>query len=131
MSRVLPFGAAMALLLALAAGMGLSAPTPGPGEKDPRSPQQIEEAQRDLRSLQRLAESANPDIEELWVAWQRFRVEHPGTPEWVKAAEIMRAVPSPLDKLDRGQIPEEDRPPWLPKEVVAVLGENRGRNWLA
>ncbi len=41
----------------------------------------------------------------------------------------MAKAPSPLDKLDREQIPEEDRPPWLPKEVVAVLGENRGRHW--
>lgn len=130
MSRLLRLGAALALLLALAAGWGLTAPVPDPGPKDPRSPQQIDQAQLYLRSLQRQAERPNPDMEELWAAWQRFRVEYPGTPEWVKAAEIMRTVPSPLDKLDRDAIPEEDRPPWLPKEVVAVLGENRGRHWL-
>ena len=35
----------------------------------------------------------------------------------------MAKIPSPLDALDRNNIPEEDRPPWLPKEVVAVLGD--------
>ena len=39
----------------------------------------------------------------------------------------MSKVRSPLDALDRKAIPEEDRLPWLPAEVVAVLA-SRGRH---
>lgn len=34
-----------------------------------------------------------------------------------------------LDKLDPKAIPESERFPWQPKELVAVLGEHRGRHW--
>lgn len=37
--------------------------------------------------------------------------------------------PVSLGRLDRSMIPEEDRAPWLPKDVVAILGSNRGRHW--
>lgn len=36
---------------------------------------------------------------------------------------------SSLDKLDSKLIPEAERFPWQPKELVAVLGEQRGRHW--
>src|SRR5262249_8245939 len=36
---------------------------------------------------------------------------------------------SPLSKLDPERIPVEDRFPWHPPELVAVLGEHRGRHW--
>lgn len=34
-----------------------------------------------------------------------------------------------LDKLDAAKIPAEERFPWQPKELVAVIGEHRGRHW--
>jgi serine/threonine protein kinase/WD40 repeat protein len=37
---------------------------------------------------------------------------------------------SPLDKLDPAAIPAEERFDWQPKELVAVVGEHRGRHWV-
>ncbi len=36
---------------------------------------------------------------------------------------------SPLDKLDPNQIPKEERFPWQPKELVAVIGSHCQRSW--
>jgi WD40 repeat protein len=36
---------------------------------------------------------------------------------------------SPLDQLDAGAIPAEERFDWQPKELVAVLGSHRARHW--
>src|SRR5262249_41743866 len=36
---------------------------------------------------------------------------------------------NPLDGLDPDRIPAAERFPWQPKELVAVIGEHRGRNW--
>src|SRR5947207_249697 len=38
---------------------------------------------------------------------------------------------SPLDKRQAAEIPDEERFPWQPKELVAVLGTHRGRHWQA
>jgi WD40 repeat protein len=57
-----------------------------------------------------------------------FRQAHPGTQAAVQAAEVLRKLPSPLDHLDPNKIPELDRFSWQPKELVAVLGEHRGRH---
>jgi WD40 repeat protein len=37
--------------------------------------------------------------------------------------------PGPLDRLDPAKIPAWERFPWQPRELVAVLGEHRGRPW--
>jgi WD40 repeat protein len=65
----------------------------------------------------------------LWKFWQEFRLRHSGEPEYRQAAEVMSKAFSPLDKLDRLQIRTVDCPASLPDKVVAVLGENRGREW--
>jgi WD40 repeat protein len=36
---------------------------------------------------------------------------------------------SPLDRLDAGAIPAEERFDWQPRELIAVLGSHRGRHW--
>ena len=36
---------------------------------------------------------------------------------------------SPFDKLDPNAIPKEERFPWQPKELVAVIGEHKQRFW--
>jgi WD40 repeat protein len=56
-----------------------------------------------------------------------FITENPGTPAATQAAGILAQLPSPLDKLDASRIPALDRFDWQPKELVAVLGEHRGR----
>jgi WD40 repeat protein len=57
-----------------------------------------------------------------------FRQDYGGTRAAVRAAECLRRLPSSLDKLDPRKIPELDRFAWQPKELVAVLGEHRGRH---
>src|SRR5262245_57728387 len=39
------------------------------------------------------------------------------------------APPSPLDQLKPEAIPRSDQLGWQPEELVAVLGEHRGRHW--
>jgi len=39
--------------------------------------------------------------------------------------------PVSLEQLDRSMIPVEDRAPWVPRDVVSILGSNRGRHWHA
>src|SRR5262245_11280256 len=51
-----------------------------------------------------------------------------GSPAGVQASTLLPSLPSPLDKLDPKNIPELDRFDWQPKELMAVLGEHRGRH---
>src|SRR5262249_9268114 len=51
----------------------------------------------------------------------------PQAPAAVRSAEQGRF--SPLRGLDPSRIPPEDRFAWQPPELVAVLGEHRGRHW--
>src|SRR5205823_11320740 len=51
-----------------------------------------------------------------------------GTTPAVQASALLPSLPSPLDRLDAKHIPELDRFDWQPKELVAVLGEHRGRH---
>jgi WD40 repeat protein len=50
-----------------------------------------------------------------------------GTPQALKAAELLRQLPSSLDRLDPSKIRPLEVFDWQPKELVAVLGEHRGR----
>src|SRR5262249_45170350 len=52
---------------------------------------------------------------------------YPGTPQAVRAAEMLRQLPSPLDRLESSKIRPLEVFSWQPKELVAVLGEHRGR----
>ncbi|MFN4258381.1 MAG: WD40 repeat domain-containing protein [Gemmataceae bacterium] len=56
-----------------------------------------------------------------------FRRLYGGTSQAVGAAQMLRKLSSPLDKLDPGKIPALDRFDWQPLELAAVLGEHRGR----
>src|SRR5262245_10889895 len=50
-----------------------------------------------------------------------------GRPVAVQASRLLSTLPGPMDALDARSIPELDRFAWQPKELVAVLGEHRGR----
>jgi WD40 repeat protein len=58
-----------------------------------------------------------------------FQLPRPGTAEALQAAALFRQLPSPLDRLDPERIPAEERYNWQPRELVAVLGEHRARQW--
>ncbi len=79
--------------------------------------------------LKALIERANQatDTDKLRQDVFAFRLRYPGTDNAVKAAGLLRDLPSPLDKLDSKAIPAIERFDWHPKETVAILGEHRGR----
>jgi serine/threonine protein kinase len=54
-------------------------------------------------------------------------VKLPSTPE--KVTSVIQSGTSPLDNLDPNAIPKEERFPWQPKELVAVIGKHERRSW--
>lgn len=54
---------------------------------------------------------------------QPKRIESPAP------ARAAATDPSPFDRLDPSTIPPEERFPWQPKELVAVLGSHHGWHW--
>jgi WD40 repeat protein len=60
-----------------------------------------------------------------------FRLEHPGTSLAAHAAALLAQLPSPLDNLKRANLPALEQFTWQPDELVAVIGEHRGRHGYA
>lgn len=68
-----------------------------------------------------------------------FQVSHGGTPSAMRGAELLATLHSPLDDLNPAQLSADAKSGWhmpelgdgLPKELVAVRGEQRGRHWAA
>jgi WD40 repeat protein len=75
----------------------------------------------------RLADSSG-DREKLRQEILTFMRGKSGTDAAIQASGLVNQLPSPLDKLDAKHIPELDRFDWQPKELVAVIGEHRGRH---
>src|SRR5262245_28637597 len=84
---------------------------------------------KNLKAFEDRALDPKVDKEKLWDDLIEFRRMYYGTPEAVRAAELLSKIPSPLDRLDRRQIVNLERLTWLPKEAVAVLGDSRGKQW--
>jgi WD40 repeat protein/serine/threonine protein kinase len=85
-------------------------------------------ANPDLRKLIHLART-RPESQDLWVNFADFRLHNLDTPEGRMAGDYLRRVPSPLDRLSEKRIPREEQYEWQPKDLVAILGEQRFRNW--
>jgi len=83
-------------------------------------------ADAELKALSERAAAA-ADIDKLRHDIVAFRQRYPGTTNAVKAAALLRDLPSPLDKLNSQAIPAVEKFDWHPKETVALLGEHRGR----
>jgi WD40 repeat protein len=78
------------------------------------------------RRLEELRKSpAGAGVREGLIALGR---DYPGTAQALEAAALLAKLPSPLDALDAGKIPAEERLAGQPKELVAVLGEQRLRH---
>src|SRR5262249_4066014 len=92
-------------------------------------PTRVEAAEVALQTL--LARPANSptDREGLRRGLADFCCNFAGTPQAVRAAGLCRQFRSLLDNRDPQQIPRDERFPWQPKELVAVLGEHRQRHW--
>jgi WD40 repeat protein len=87
-----------------------------------------ERADELFKALAQRLEDPKTDRERLRLDLLAFQRSFPGTAEAVKAAEYVNQLPSPLDKLDPKTIPALERFDWQPPELVAVLGEHRGRH---
>jgi WD40 repeat protein len=96
---------------------------------DPPSPlaPDAEKAALLLKQLRERLADAKADPERLRQDLLAFRQAHPGTPQAVEAAGLLRQLASPLDKLSPKAISAIERYDWQPKELVAILGEHRGR----
>jgi WD40 repeat protein/tRNA A-37 threonylcarbamoyl transferase component Bud32 len=82
-----------------------------------------------LRQIEGQLKAGADDREATRLRLLALQANHPGTPAATQAAALLAKLPSPYDGLDAAQIPEEERFPWQPKELVAVLGEHRLRHW--
>ncbi len=66
-----------------------------------------------------------------------FQAKHGGTPAALRAAGLLNKLHSPLDDLDPAKLSADAKSGWRtadfpngpPKELVAVRGEQRGRQW--
>src|SRR5262249_24546308 len=95
--------------------------------------QSANELRADL-GLKKLAErfaDDKADREKLRQDIIAFRRSFAGTAQAVNAADMLRQLPSPLDHLDPTKIRPLEVLDWQPKELVAVLGEHRGRQGAA
>lgn len=89
--------------------------------------QEKEEVDPTVRGFEERAAEKGADREKLRQEVLAFARRNPGTPAAVQAARLLGRLPSPLDNLDPRSIPELERFEGQPKELVAVLGEHRGR----
>src|SRR3954447_18564823 len=87
-----------------------------------------EKAEAALKRLSERAGMTSADSEKLRQDILAFRRSYPGTTSAAKAAALLTQLSSALDKLDPKTLPRLDRFDWQPKELVAVLGEHRGRH---
>src|SRR5207248_254108 len=55
--------------------------------------------------------------------------QYAGTRFAIRAADLFLHLESPLDVLDRKQLPAGEQAPGQPPELVAVLGAQRRRHW--
>jgi WD40 repeat protein len=107
------------------AGLSLTFPTAPAQEVDERF-----EAQ--LKQLTEAAAAApDADLAKLHPRVLNLLRLTGGTPTGVKAAALLAQLPSALDRLDPNAIPEIEKFSWQPKELVAILGEHRGRHGAA
>jgi WD40 repeat protein len=109
---------------AAAALLGLAGLRPLAAGDDPPADDKAEAA---LKKLAERAADASADRDKLAQDLLDFRLAHPGTPYAARAAALLSRLPSPLDKLDPAAIPALEKFDWQPPELVAVVGEHRGR----
>jgi WD40 repeat protein len=109
-----------AVLLAAA----LALPSAGPA-RDADS----DKAERELQGLRKRLPEASTAASRANLRHDllAFETNYPGALA-PRAAALLRELPSPLDALNPATIPQLERFDWQPKELVAVLGEHRGRH---
>jgi WD40 repeat protein len=84
-----------------------------------------------LERLMGRVKDASGEREKLREEVLALRNRSPGTATSLKASVLLRQLPSALDRLDPRSIPDLEKFSWQPKDLVAVLGEHRGRHGVA
>jgi WD40 repeat protein len=99
------------------------------GLDPPKEPTPVDDQTTDaLKLLQERVRDRKENPDRLRQKVLAFRQTHLGSPQAIQAAGLLEQMPSPLDSLDPTGIPVLERYDWQPKELVAVLGEHRGRH---
>ena len=103
------------------------------GTPDPARSQAAEEG---LKALLAREADAKTDRDDLRANAVGFLQKYAGTPQIGEAARLLKRLPSPLDRLRREDVPEEEiatagdgDPEQAPAGLVAVLGDNRLKHW--
>src|SRR5262245_55651223 len=90
-------------------------------------PARADESADALAVFQKRCDDSKADRVKLRKDLLAFRLKYPG-PAAGHAARLLARLPGPLDQRKAEAIPARDRAfDWQPKELVAVLGEHRGR----
>jgi WD40 repeat protein len=92
-------------------------------------PTTVARAARGLAPLRRRFADPKVDRERLRLDLLAFQRDYAGTEQAADAARLVRALPSPLDRLNAADIPAAERFAWQPKELVAVLGQHPEHHW--
>jgi serine/threonine-protein kinase len=92
-----------------------------PRAEGPQPPSQ--DAAAAWARLEDRAGLAQGNLDELRGQLVAFRSAHHDSPYAARATDLLMRLPSPLDGLARSALPKRNWPGWLPKDVVAVLGE--------
>jgi WD40 repeat protein len=95
----------------------------------PADPALAKKAAAELQALRARLEKAPTDAGPLRQALIELRRTYPATAASAEAARLLATLPGPLADLDPATIPAAERIDRLPKETVAVLGEQRRREW--
>jgi WD40 repeat protein len=86
-------------------------------------------AEATLKGFRDRLTNSSGDREKLRGEILDFRLKHPGTAVAARASALLSRLRSPLDDLNATNVPALERfPAWQPKELVAVIGEHRGRH---
>jgi WD40 repeat protein len=111
-------------------------PQQSAGKPKEEPPSTEDHAREALHELFVRSGDRNTDREALRRDVLEFLRTNPGTPQVLPAAEILRALPAPLDKWPRSTIPSYELaaagggdPRKAPPELVAVLGDSRLKHW--
>jgi WD40 repeat protein len=107
----------------------VAGPEPFALPKEPLDPAAARKADAQLQDLRAQLQKAPADPEALRHRLIELRRAYPATPAAIDAARLIARLSGPLAQLDPKQIPAGDRIAKQPKELVAVLGEHRRKEW--
>ncbi|HVS39028.1 MAG TPA: serine/threonine-protein kinase, partial [Gemmataceae bacterium] len=126
-------GLTLVMVLAMRSLLDPGRPTAGPAaaapSTEPHPPTPQGEMEAALQALEDKAADPKITFADLAPDVQAFQAKYAGAPAAIKAAELLMKPPSPLDALDPANIPAKERFNWQPRELAAVLGGRRRRQW--